>query len=214
MRGKPVGDHEVHIWARNIPAYAGKTARLVRKARLLLEHPRVCGENSTSLGIFFSFFGTSPRMRGKLRQWVTPPCLGRNIPAYAGKTSACAPHYQRNAEHPRVCGENMRRIWPVSKQLGTSPRMRGKPSDCSPNHRTTRNIPAYAGKTAGLLRCPRPDTEHPRVCGENASVNSVADPISGTSPRMRGKPSGFPGPALRTRNIPAYAGKTLPGWMP
>ena len=53
------------------------------------------------------------------------------------------------------------------RELGTSPRMRGKL-----NHRgliatPVRNIPAHAGKTEGILAATRSCAEHPRVRGEN-----------------------------------------------
>ena len=50
----------------------------------------------------------------------------RNIPACAGKTWGEFTEFLKNAEHPRVRGENLpkpRRKFPL---LGTSPRARGK----------------------------------------------------------------------------------------
>ena len=54
-----------------------------------------------------------------------------------------------------------------------------------------RNIPAYAGKTASAAEGARAHKEHPRVCGENTGRIFPAVLLTGTSPRMRGKPHHF-----------------------
>ena len=71
---------------RNIPAYAGKTDAASYLCLAHEEHPRVCGENVLAAPLEGEDTGTSPRMRGKLQSWVVAGLLGRNIPAYAGKT--------------------------------------------------------------------------------------------------------------------------------
>ena len=135
--------------------------------------------------------------------------LHRNIPAYAGKTMI--PHAAKSLgqEHPRVCGENSADFGGCRGRSGTSPRMRGKPG----HHRSLgpppRNIPAYAGKTCAAAIFRHSSAEHPRVCGENASQPGNFDSMAGTSPRMRGKPACTQLPTSCTRNIPAYAGKTI-----
>ena len=86
MRGKLLEANIQAVAPRNIPAYAGKTAKLTRQTLLSTEHPRVCGENSIYRAQCKYELGTSPRMRGKPG---TPGAYGkkhRNIPAYAGKT--------------------------------------------------------------------------------------------------------------------------------
>ena len=51
--------------------------------------------------------------------------------------------------------------------------------------------------------------EHPRVCGENCQVLFLWSVPHGTSPRMRGKRFPKNRSQFWTRNIPAYAGKTV-----
>ena len=65
MRGKQLIEIYATLNARNIPAYAGKTAMRFRSKSFAEEHPRVCGENGTRGGFMSSVGGTSPRMRGK-----------------------------------------------------------------------------------------------------------------------------------------------------
>ena len=71
----------------------------------------------------------------------------RNIPAYAGKTRQQPTRPPEPPEHPRVCGENMGQGLMLPMMCGTSPRMRGKPTEQLESAERKRNIPAYAGKT-------------------------------------------------------------------
>ena len=86
--------------------------------------------------------------------------------------------------------------------------MRGKPGDrCV--HQYRRGItPAHAGKTYSATSSAKTSWDHPRACGENATlVTSVATEI-GSPPRMRGKQSYIPYRFLGHRITPAHAGKT------
>ena len=65
--GKLDKDDSYIATARNIPAYAGKTQVCFWAAHVPTEHPRVCGENLSEWNSFGVEYGTSPRMRGKLR---------------------------------------------------------------------------------------------------------------------------------------------------
>ena len=132
----------------------------------------------------------------------------RNIPAYAGKTPKAPLCSCLATEHPRVCGENIVQNVICFYHTGTSPRMRGKRRPASAHPRPNRNIPAYAGKTLSTIFSTFSITEHPRVCGENASGDSISHSAKGTSPRMRGKPEYCFDYVFWPRNIPAYAGKT------
>ena len=111
--------------------------------------------------------GTSPRMRGKRigGDWILG--LGRNIPAYAGKTHVLFTTMDGLWEHPRVCGENKPAKGGGAGKCGTSPRMRGKRAPSALIAGSKRNIPAYAGKTLTMILTIPSFREHPRVCGEN-----------------------------------------------
>ena len=147
-------------------------------------------------------------MRGK--PCVARCCLShhRNIPAYAGKTRFHPVAVREREEHPRVCGENRRKSEQQHRQIGTSPRMRGKLRPAGAMAQSLGNIPAYAGKTRWLLPGQHRRKEHPRVCGENPRVVRPPRLRWGTSPRMRGKLWRMIEDVEQFRNIPAYAGKT------
>ena len=116
----------------------------------------------------------------------------------------------RPREHPRSRGENLGAASSADIHHGTSPLTRGKRNRERRGWGLRRNIPAHAGKTP-----PHPTRrtwpwEHPRSRGENYITAPAVLPCSGTSPLTRGKPRCRRSRNLRTRNIPAHAGKT---WM-
>ena len=212
MRGKRCCYRRGLGGVRNIPAYAGKTTPKNPMAVAPMEHPRVCGENPLGALAGAGMAGTSPRMRGKHAHHTAKARLSRNIPAYAGKTWWAMGGCTRPPEHPRVCGENIVELGIALGPSGTSPRMRGKLWKTFSTTRSSRNIPAYAGKTMAHDRRRRTIQEHPRVCGENVYLPPWEPPPPGTSPRMRGKLATKIGGLTTGRNIPAYAGKTLGFW--
>ena len=132
----------------------------------------------------------------------------RNIPAYAGKTAHRDLCHTQRQEHPRIRGENKYVADNVVMPVGTSPHTRGKLNDTQPRVRLVRNIPAYAGKTRFSSRFCRFYEEHPRIRGENRKILQKMSIFGGTSPHTRGKLASSSFSCLRTRNIPAYAGKT------
>ena len=86
--------------------------------------------------------------------------------------------------------------------------MRGKPLCAGYCVHIARITPAYAGKTLCGGFCDAPVKDHPRVCGENLSLQTNLRKAAGSPPRMRGKHT----PAEETETdigiTPAYAGKT------
>ena len=86
--------------------------------------------------------------------------------------------------------------------------MRGKPVCVQAFAVRTRIIPAHAGQTTP------PDwkhwyrTDHPRACGANHVPLFMIMGISGSSPRMRGKPPLTETSPVQLRIIPAHAGQT------
>ena len=147
-------------------------------------------------------------MRGKrrVRQRGTHP--QRIIPARAGQTPPTATGSSNDTDHPRACGANASSDCTIPSESGSSPRVRGKPTDAIGNTLIPRIIPARAGQT----RPPRPDgripPDHPRACGANPPTQSATPSSPGSSPRVRGKPAS-PSPTSSTRRIiPARAGQT------
>ena len=147
-------------------------------------------------------------MRGKPRCFtmIKPP--SGLIPAHAGKTTGALTLETVYRAHPRACGENLVKAFFTLPNMGSSPRMRGKPSFEFQARRRRGLIPAHAGKTGGTASIAPKKWAHPRACGENAHCPWSVVAVVGSSPRMRGK---LEGRAKRERGsglIPAHAGKT------
>ena len=114
----------------------------------------------------------------------------------------------RPRAHPRACGENavVREFGEAAR--GSSPRVRGKPTETLTSLPATGLIPARAGKTHWIHQTAICGAAHPRACGENLLPRLAVVGHVGSSPRVRGKQAvqalgGEPGGL-----IPARAGKT------
>ena len=149
-------------------------------------------------------------MRGKLLNIKTTLQPLGITPAYAGKTRALLFHFVVDEDHPRVCGENILPFSVTDNILGSPPRMRGKQRGGWLINESGRITPAYAGKTSRCCRGEGQTQDHPRVCGENFSSQSLIILASGSPPRMRGKLSPRLKYIMGKGITPAYAGKTLP----
>ena len=191
-----------------IPARAGKTCPPNAAWTQDSAHPRACGKNGHHPGEPGGEHGSSPRVRGKQRERPLDEPQPGLIPARAGKTKGrCATRASRRA-HPRACGENGDVGGPQAGGLGSSPRVRGKPS--SRQHRPPRQrlIPARAGKTPCVEVAPGFPRAHPRACGENPRRRARRRGRRGSSPRVRGKLPGGLSWGNKRGLIPARAGKT------
>ena len=129
------------------PAHAGKTTLGIIKFVINQDHPRACGENSSSTFDIYREPGSPPRMRGKLIKSVCAICRLRITPADAGKTDREYRYRIPPEDHPRGCGENgITTLWTV-KVIGSPPRMRGKLILLVFLVLRSRITPADAGKT-------------------------------------------------------------------
>ena len=106
VRGKLLEDRRRLGRHGLIPARAGKTRARWAPTDSARAHPRACGENYPRFAMTFGKLGSSPRVRGKLRD--DPGELARLglIPARAGKTDGTATASAPTRAHPRACGEN------------------------------------------------------------------------------------------------------------
>ena len=110
---------------RFIPAYAGNRTGAARVSGYPTVHPRVCGEQSTTLIFHCLTSGSSPRMRGTDTPFSGPLLPPRFIPAYAGNRTIGEATRSMTAVHPRVCGEQGIPYERTPNEHGSSPRMRG-----------------------------------------------------------------------------------------
>ena len=152
--------------------------------------------------------GSPPHLRGKLCILAFRHFKARITPAPAGKTWNSCRFVLAGWDHPRTCGENVRRVSSDFNRRGSPPHLRGKQFGAHPLERQVRITPAPAGKTSiiGNTICFAED--HPRTCGENLSPFCAPCAIRGSPPHLRGK-LGLPESSKAPPRItPAPAGKT------
>ena len=147
MRGKRCIPAHTYYSAGITPADAGKTLSVWQLNNQFQDHPRGCGENSSSMLSRMVRSGSPPRMRGKLMSAASIPRRIRITPADAGKTrnTCCGSAYC--GDHPRGCGENIRHQAEAGGCQGSPPRMRGKPKKLGMKEVPCGITPADAGKT-------------------------------------------------------------------
>ena len=126
VRGKRPQKRREPTQNRIIPARAGQTRRSSRTCRTRTDHPRACGANIRLSKDANGQYGSSPRVRGKLRGRAQIALVGRIIPARAGQTVFVYKGTTPNPDHPRACGANAASRKTSAWTAGSSPRVRGK----------------------------------------------------------------------------------------
>ncbi len=193
---------------RFIPARAGNTIELHSATTTGPVHPRACGEHVLEDVLRPDVHGSSPRVRGTPGLSACTSPKGRFIPARAGNTTSLNKTIAVSAVHPRACGEHYCRRKSLLGKHGSSPRVRGTPSQPGPGVRELRFIPARAGNTVTPPVRYEPTAVHPRACGEHFHRRHATPSESGSSPRVRGTRGCAAFSRHEPRFIPARAGNT------
>ena len=170
VRGKRVPGTRPPVFVRSIPAHAGQTVSPRIQTTCPSDHPRACGANIEHLERQQRKYGSSPRVRGKLRGQPKPASPHRIIPARAGQTLSSFLRMCWDSDHPRACGANASYGYRGGCLRGSSPRVRGKQREGAELRLSGRIIPARAGQTARRSTRRRTSPDHPRACGANAAI--------------------------------------------
>ena len=127
VRGRPPGSRSNPPASGLIPACAGQTRLWRRRPGAHPAHPRVCGADLTYISPPTGWWGSSPRVRGRLGIGQHGDGEAGLIPACAGQTSVGAERPGFTRAHPRVCGadKNGKNVGAFGQ--GSSPRVRGRP---------------------------------------------------------------------------------------
>ena len=126
VRGKRPAARPTRPPTRIIPARAGQTLSLPLYTDNTPDHPRACGANDRWQDRAKVLFGSSPRVRGKLRCLRCRSPRFRIIPARAGQTGRSRASRSAAPDHPRACGANDHASALAAVHAGSSPRVRGK----------------------------------------------------------------------------------------
>ena len=177
VRGKLLSLQVLSVCTRITPAGAGKTKSPALLQFTPQDHPRRCGENSSSLpywldsaritpagagktphcgGVCVYLKGSPPQVRGKLSSSISAQYSVRITPAGAGKTRIAHMGRRHSRDHPRRCGENGKTIVNAKWEVGSPPQVRGKRLFHVERRRKNGITPAGAGKTFSSKRfiCP------------------------------------------------------------
>ena len=115
VRGTPLLPAPGHDGGRFIPAGAGNAQRVRGRTGDEQVHPRGCGERDTGVSTTSSKPGSSPRVRGTLRQVFAAHYRVRFIPAGAGNAMPRRMLPSERSVHPRGCGE--RSSWKLLSRI-------------------------------------------------------------------------------------------------
>ena len=173
MRGKVELVAERGVALRITPACAGKRATTKMASSATQDHPRVCEEKRWKTAAALLMSGSPPRMRGKEIGHLIKVRLIGITPACAGKRQSNCRHRAYRWDHPRVCGEKFYVDEVLPGDTGSPPHMRGKEAVKRHSARGLGITPAYAGKSTLERAIAHNARDHPRVCGEKHSCESV-----------------------------------------
>ena len=218
-RGKRKHRVEHRLHGGLIPAHAGKTQDQPRRTPQTSAHPRSRGENRVAVYSITATGGSSPLTRGKLGIALDVDPMSGLIPAHAGKTAVSRAVPSGTTAHPRSRGENPVVKSPTMARTGSSPLTRGKLNPALETGTEGRLIPAHAGKTVDQVSAVVDVEAHPRSRGENLVAIRAEAEYGGSSPLTRGKRRHRKPTGIKSRLIPAHAGKTAqahatPSWKP
>ena len=192
-----------------IPACAGSTTGVAASAKVTRDHPRMCGEHGRLATMPCRSPGSSPHVRGAQRLERQSCSLSGIIPACAGSTPTATRPSREPRDHPRMCGEHFTTTGSPYCSSGSSPHVRGAPTGDLLGVTIGGIIPACAGSTPTATRPSREPRDHPRMCGEHLPDVSLAVPLPGSSPHVRGARPCLPLVAEPCGIIPACAGSTV-----
>ena len=130
-----------------IPACAGSSNIFNSIAFQIWDHPRVCGEQFSTLAAKAGGAGSSPRVRGAVFQLSQFAGYVGIIPACAGSSVLDGHVVTPKRDHPRVCGEQSAKTERGTHRRGSSPRVRGAVLLARVHLVRTGIIPACAGSS-------------------------------------------------------------------
>ena len=153
-------------------------------------------------------WGSSPLARGTPSLDLTDDMGKGLIPARAGNTPGAARLKKCLWAHPRSRGEHGSGSTLVAAQMGSSPLARGTQVAVSIATVNDGLIPARAGNTSSLRRCPSCRWAHPRSRGEHLAHTHRLPVGLGSSPLARGTQISVAAASSTAGLIPARAGNT------
>ena len=116
------------------PACAGKSVLQMIQFIQHGDHPRMCGEKEDELDRYRRPEGSPPHVRGKVSSDSAVLTMPGITPACAGKRRRTSRLCAKLWDHPRMCGEKLRRDVETRRKEGSPPHVRGKAPRCPRFH--------------------------------------------------------------------------------
>ncbi len=189
-----------------IPACAGSSSTQLSRLPGARDHPRVRGEQIRSVRVSPPPSGPSPRARGAALPGALVLQHHGTIPACAGSSGERHRVTPSAGDHPRVRGEQRRRLACLPVHWGPSPRARGADRRMVRRPTPRGTIPACAGSRVSGGGGLTVSGDHPRVRGEQTLDDNPGLPDGGPSPRARGAGHRHSAGPRPVGTIPACAG--------
>ena len=173
------------------------------------DHLRVCGADTIMDNAETIDKGSSPRVRsrrhgnGRLRR------RARIISACAEQTCRRGWSGCMSRDHLRVCGADEPTRLRRAFKLGSSPRVRSRRAGDESRPQVSGIISACAEQTPRSMDCWQTRTDHLRVCGADFGGFIAAEPVVGSSPRVRSRLRSRLGQAFVHGIISACAEQTV-----
>ena len=145
MRGTVLQKYNVSGVPGITPAHAGNSNQETVIRCRCEDHPRACGEQSTTTVKQTTHPGSPPRMRGTGLSRACKAPHHRITPAHAGNSAEFAHFVQIRRDHPRACGEQLLSAYRRKRSPGSPPRMRGTVDGQTSDGWVHGITPAHAG---------------------------------------------------------------------
>ena len=146
----------------------------------------MCGDHATSYIVAIISPGSPPHVRGPLAYGYKIRCLLGITPACAGTTPAEVILMLALGDHPRMCGDHIKKRLNRVDRTGSPPHVRGPRSHKKKGEESSGITPACAGTTDTVFNVWQFIRDHPRMCGDHKGLISWPDPHSGSPPHVRG----------------------------
>ena len=131
-RGRPHSGQVLSSQRGITPACAGKTRRESPTRKQPPDHPRMRGEDRRANRVLGAEAGSPPHARGRHRAGLRLLNAAGITPACAGKTRTRSSGRGREADHPRMRGEDVGEVRYAAGHLGSPPHARGRPGPVPP----------------------------------------------------------------------------------
>ena len=123
-------------------------------------------------------------------QGLMPPNVvaeRRIIPTRVGTSQQGLCYFLGKQDHPHACGDKSQLPFPITNNVGSSPRVWGQVADLMARSPNFGIIPTRVGTSAEGNESKATNKDHPHACGDKSCFVNSSCIDSGSSPRVWGQ---------------------------